>query len=78
MLGHAAGLFFFFRERRRRFRQRLGGVGGFLLLVNFLGGRVEVGDVVLEGETFYGLAGRELRWGGGLARRERGRRVVGH
>ena len=43
-----------------------------------VGGRVEVGDVVLEGEAFDGLAGREFRWGGGLAWRERGRRVVGH
>ena len=48
------------------------------LLGAFVGGRVEVGDVLLEGETFDGLAGREFRWGGGLARRERGRRVVGH
>ena len=44
------------------------------------GGRVEVGDVVLEGETLDGLAGREFRWGGALAGWERGRRggVVGH
>ena len=77
MLGHAAGVLFFFRERRRRLRQRLGGVGSFLL-VTFAGGRVEVGDVLLEGETFDGLAGREFWWGGGLAGRERGRCVVGH
>ena len=77
MLGHAAGVLFFFRERRRRLRQRLGGVGG-LLLVAFGGGRVEVGDVFFQGEAFDGLAGRELRWGRGLAWRERGRCVVGH
>jgi hypothetical protein len=43
------------------------------------GGRVEVGDVVLEAQCFYTFAGREFRWCGALARRERGRRgVVGH
>ena len=78
MLGHAAGLLFFFRERRRRYL--LGGVGGLLLVAFVGGGRVEVGDVVLEGETLDGLAGREFRWGGALAGWERGRRggVVGH
>ena len=44
----------------------------------FGGGRVEVGDVFLNTQGLDGLAGREFRWGGGLARRERGRRVVGH
>ena len=74
MLGHAAGLLLLLGQRS--LRQFLGGVGGFLLVARL---SVEVGDVVLfEAQRFYTFAGREFRWGGGLAGREFWRGVVGH